>query len=91
LARRAVYTSCGKAEGTDVKNLHYILASAAAAIVGLLVYGLVPAFNPLWGALAAGATFGAIIIASRLVLRADDRDPTIRPTNVTRGDRRPKG
>ena len=74
-----------------MRNLHYILAAAAAAIVALLVYGLVPSFNIVWCVVGGAIAFAVIITASRLLLRADDRDPTIRPTNVTRGDRRPKG
>lgn len=72
-----------------MKNLHYVLAGAAAAICGLLAFGLAPSHSALWGAGAAVVAFVAAIALSNLVLRDDDRDPTIRPTNVTRGERRP--
>ena len=68
--------------------LRYVLAAAGAAILGLLAYGLVPSHHAAWGVAAAVIAFAGIMATSAIVLRADDRDPTIRPTNVTRGDRR---
>jgi hypothetical protein len=71
-----------------VDNLRFVLAGAAAAICGLLAYGIAPSNGILWAAVAAVVAFGGVIAASNLSFRADDRDPTIRPTNVTRGDKR---
>lgn len=69
--------------------LRYVLAGAGAAIVGLLAYGLAPSHHAIWCVAAAAVAFAGILATSSLVLRADDRDPTIRPTNVSRSDRRP--
>jgi hypothetical protein len=74
-----------------VNYLRYILASAAAAIVGLLAYGLAPTYQIAWGAGAAVVAFGISILASNFMFNPDDRDPTIRPSTVpkkrTNGDR----
>ena len=64
--------------------LRYILASAAAAIFGLLAYGLTPAYKIAWGAGAAVAAFGIVILASNFLLNPDDRDPTIRRRMMSR-------
>ena len=64
--------------------LRYILASAAAAIFGLLAFGLTPAYKIAWGAGAAVAAFAVVILASNFLLNPDDRDPTIRPSGVPR-------
>jgi hypothetical protein len=78
-----VYTG-GSGRGTDVENLRYVLAAAAAAIFGLLAYGLTPSYQAVWGIVAAAVAFGAVIVGSHFVLRPDDRDPTIRPSNLPR-------
>ena len=64
--------------------LRYILAAAAAAIVGLLAYGLTPAYKIAWGVGAALAAFGITVLASNFLLNPEDRDPTIRPSTVPR-------
>jgi hypothetical protein len=67
-----------------VEKLRYVLAAAAAAIMGLLAYGLAPSFQVVWGVAAAAIAFGAVVLASNVLLRPADRDPTIRPSNVPR-------
>jgi hypothetical protein len=67
-----------------VNYLQYILATAAAAILGLLAYGLTPAYNVAWAIGAAAAAFLLVVAASNFLMRPDDRDPTIRPPNVPR-------
>ena len=64
--------------------LQYILATAAAAILGLLAYGLTPAYKVAWAIGAAAAAFALVVAASHFLMRPDDRDPTIRPPNVPR-------
>jgi hypothetical protein len=78
-----VYTG-GPERGTDVDKLRYVLAAAAAAIFGLLAYGLAPWYAPAWGVAAAVVAFAAVTVGSTFVFRPDDRDPTIRPSNVPR-------
>jgi hypothetical protein len=65
-----------------VNYLQYVLATAAAAICGLLAFGLTPSLQLMWGLCAAVVAFVAVVVASNVLLRPDDRDPTIRPTNV---------
>ena len=62
--------------------LRFVLATAAAAIAGLLAYGLAPAYALVFGIGAAAVAFIAVVIASNVLLHPDDRDPTIRPSNV---------
>jgi hypothetical protein len=71
-------------EGTDVEKLRYVLATAAAAILGLLAYGLVPSYQAVWGLVVAALAFVGVVVASNVLLRPDDRDPTIRPSSVPR-------
>jgi hypothetical protein len=65
-----------------VNYLRYVLATAAAAIAGLLAYGLAPVYALAFGIGAAAVAFIAVVIASNVLLHPDDRDPTIRPSNV---------
>jgi len=65
-----------------VEKLRYVLAAGAAAILGLLAYGLTPSYNALWGGLAAAIAFASVVVASNVLMRPDDRDPTIRPSSV---------
>lgn len=65
-------------------KLRYVLAAAAAAIFGLLAYGLTSSYEALWGLAAAAVAFLAVVVASNVLLRPADRDPTIRPSNVPR-------
>jgi hypothetical protein len=67
-----------------VNYLRYVLAAAAAAIFGLLAYGLAPAPTVVWALAAAALAFIGVVVASNVLLRPDDRDPTIRPSNVPR-------
>ena len=62
--------------------LGYVLATAAAAIAGLLAYGLSPSYEIAWALGAAALAFVSVVIANNVLLRPDDRDPTIRPSNV---------
>ena len=62
--------------------LRYVLATAAAAIAGLLAFGLAPSYAVVWGLGVAALAFVAVVIASNVLLHPDDRDPTIRPSNV---------
>jgi hypothetical protein len=59
-----------------------VLAVAAAAIAGLLGFGLAASYQLAWGLGAAAVAFTAVMIASNVLLHPDDRDPTIRPSNV---------
>jgi hypothetical protein len=65
-----------------VTYLGYVLATAAAAIAGLLAYGLSPSYEVVWALGAAAVAFVAVMIANNVLLHPDDRDPTIRPSNV---------
>lgn len=67
-----------------MNNLQYVLAVSAAAILGLLAYGLAPSYSAVWAVVAAFAAFVAVVLASRYLIHPDDRDPTIRPSNVPR-------
>jgi hypothetical protein len=67
-----------------VEKLRYVLAAAAAAMIGLLVYGLSPAYQAIAALGAAVLAFVAVLVASNFFMRPDDRDPTIRPSNVPR-------
>ena len=67
-----------------MEKLRYVLASAAAAILGLLAFGLSGSYRAVWGIGAAVIAFVAVLVASNSLLRPDDRDPTIRPTNIPR-------
>ncbi len=64
--------------------LRYVLASAAGAMLGLLAYGLAPAYKGIWAIGAVVLAFVAVVVASNVLMRPDDRDPTIRPPNVPR-------
>jgi hypothetical protein len=75
-----------------VRHLRFVLAGAAGAIVGLLAYGLAPSFQILWGLGAAAAAIAGVFLLSILMMRDEDRDPTIRPPNVPYGGNRgPRG
>lgn len=65
-----------------MEKLRYVLAAGAAAILGLLAYGLTPSYSAVWGAVAAAVAFASVVVASNVLLRPDDRDPTIRPSSV---------
>lgn len=65
-----------------MENLRYVLASAAAAILGLLAYGLSGTYRLAWGLGVAAVAFVAVVVASNTLMRPDDRDPTIRPSSV---------
>lgn len=66
--------------------LRHILAIAIGAIAGMLVFGLTPAYQELLGATAAVVAIVAVYGVSALLLREEDRDPTMRPTNVRRSN-----
>lgn len=66
----------------NVEPLRYVLAIALGAIVGLLAFGLAPSYNLIWG-IGLGLLVAALTLAlESFLLRAEDRDPTIRPPNV---------
>lgn len=65
-------------------HLRYILAVCVAVIGGLVAYGLAGAYQLPIGIGVGVVGFSAIILASHFFMRPDDRDPTIRPSNVPR-------
>jgi len=67
-----------------VRHLNLCLAGAAGAIVGLVAYDLAPSQHLLWGIGLSVATFVAVYAVSSFVFHPDDRDPTIRPSGVTK-------
>lgn len=63
-------------------KLRYVLAAGAAAIAGLLAYGLLSSYRSVAGIGVAVVVFVATIMGSNVLMRPDDRDPTIRPSSV---------
>ena len=67
-----------------MRHLNLCLASAAGAIVGLVAYDLAASQPWLWGIGCGVASFAAIFAVSSFVFHPEDRDPTVRPSNVPR-------
>ena len=68
--------------------LRVALAASAGAIAGLLGYGLAPSNAVVWGVGATLLAVAAVLAASALTVRDEDRDPTIRPPNRSYDDDR---
>ena len=67
-----------------MRHLNLCLAAAAGAIVGLVAYDLAAAQPLLWAIGCGAASFAAIFAVSSFVFHPEDRDPTVRPSSVTR-------
>ena len=63
-------------------NLRWILAVAVGVIAGLVTYGLAGTYAMAWAVCIGTIAFFGIVLASHFAMRPDDRDPTIRPSNV---------
>lgn len=69
-------------------HLRIALAAAAAAIAGLLGYGLAPSYPAIWGIGAAILAILVVLAVNHLLVRDEDHDPTIRPPNLPYDDNR---
>jgi len=71
-----------------MQHLRFVLGASAAAIAGLLAYGLAPSYSLYWG--IGAAVIGLLVTAglNRFLFREEDSDPTIRPPNLPYDDRR---
>ena len=69
-------------------HLRIVVGAGAAAIAGLLGYGLAPSYQAVWGIGAAAVAVLLVIGINALVVGEEDSDPTIRPPNVPYADER---
>ena len=63
-------------------HLRYILAACVGVVGGLVAYGLAGSYQWAIAIIVGVIGFFAIIVGSHFTMRPDDRDPTIRPSNV---------
>lgn len=63
-------------------HLRYILAVCVGVVAGLVAYGLAGSYQWVIAICVGIAGFFAVILGSHFSMRPDDRDPTIRPSNV---------